>query len=89
MFKSKVTPLHINDNNRCCENLLNFYRVVMNQSLFDMKRIVDDMNFIDNAIAEPESYKKDFLTVSTLINTYLGVCETVSKIKEDINYGQK
>lgn len=88
MFNSNSTPkltrMKIKNTNRSNENLLNFYRIVMNQSLFDLKRLVDEMKFIDNNIDEPESYRKDFLTISTLLNTYLGVCDTVNKIKEDV-----
>lgn len=84
MFKSKVTNLNTGSTNHSVSELLSFYRIVMNQSLFDLKRLIDGMKFIDNDIAEPESYKRDFLTISTLLNTYLGVCETVNKIKEEV-----
>ena len=88
MFNSnsipRLTRMKIKNTNRSNENLLNFYRIVMNQSLFDLKRLVNEMTFIDNNIEEPESYRKDFLTISTLLNTYLGVCDTVDKMKEDV-----
>ena len=90
-FTKNFTNKNLSSDSECSVDgsLLKFYRIVMNQSLFDLKRLIDAMDFIDNSIEEPESHKRDFITIFTLLNTYLGVCDTVSKLKEDVNYGKK
>lgn len=64
--------------------MADFYRVVLNQSLFDMKKVVDSLGNLNNDLLQPQVHEKDIKTIHSLISTYLGVCVELKKV-EDAN----
>lgn len=64
--------------------MADFYRVVLNQSLSDMKKVVDSLGNLNNDLLQPQVHEKDIKTIHSLISTYLGVCVELKKV-EDAN----
>ena len=67
---------------KCSNAMANFYRVVLNQSLFDMKKVVDSLGEINNDLLQPQVHEKDIKTIHSLISTYLGVCVELKKVED-------
>lgn len=71
------------------ETMLNFYRIVLNQCLFDSKRLMNDMKFINNDTELPEQFEKELKTIKTLVDTYLSVCTQVKSLEEQVHNDKK
>lgn len=65
--------------------MINFYRIVLNQCLYDSKRLIEDMGFINNDLQLPEQYESELKTIKTLVDTYLSVCTQVKTLEEKAN----
>lgn len=65
--------------------MINFYRIVLNQCLYDSKRLIEDMGFINNDLQLPEQYESELKTIKTLVDTYLSVCTQVKTLEEKTN----
>ena len=61
--------------------MINFYRIVLNQCLYDSKRLIEDMGFINNDLPLPEQYESQLKTIKTLVDTYISVCQQVKSLE--------